>query len=71
MDLLSRDSVLGCGSPLPLSHQLRNRGPVLPKRQRTGALQNLADLCDPRFIESPNPKTGAYWDWDREAVFLV
>jgi len=26
--------------------------PTLPKRQRTGAVQNLADFCDPRFMDS-------------------
>ena len=35
-----RGSVLECGSPLPLSH----RRPLVEKRQRAGALQDLADV---------------------------
>jgi hypothetical protein len=57
-----RDCVLDSGSPLPLSHQpqppTRNRpstprGRVQPKRQKTGAVQNLADLSNPGFMGSP------------------
>ena len=35
-----RGSVLDCGSPLPLSH----RRPLMEKRQRAGALQDLAEI---------------------------
>jgi hypothetical protein len=35
-----RDSVLDCGGPPPLLHRDSH-----PKRQRAGALQNLAVIC--------------------------
>ena len=43
---VKRDSVLDCGSPLPLSIVW----PPFPKRQRTGALQNLAATRAAIFI---------------------
>src|SRR5438132_1590711 len=41
-----RASVLDCGSPLPIFH----RRLMMQKRQRTAAVQNLAEICDPKKI---------------------
>ena len=47
-----RDSVLECASPLALSN-----GATLPKRQRTGALQDLTGTR--RFMEKANTELKA------------